>query len=446
MPDVRGRWELKRHMRGLTDERGYALMTVTIFAFVIILAGIAFFGMSSGETRNALYRQNSSEAFYLADGAIERARAKFLEDRSWVEGWTDVEEGRGTYSLLVERTPWPTDPTLPDVVRLESTGIVRQATRKVEVYAQVPQSAWDHVLLIYENAYVEGNLCLDGSAHVNGTAVPLNLHPNCGDDVSTGFRIDPPEIHTEPGFYPNTTYYYAVVEEIGGAPGVRVYDRHFQPVLNQPNWASWIGTPPNGYPVGRQINFVSDARLREAFDEATGVFSLAAGDQAVVVNFGLESSYGLVYLNIDGGTNVPIRSTIINTRFTGWDRLNSDHWTGGWTYIKQVTFEPRQGIGLIIHNFQKTGGSLVLLGTDDWPCLVYITGDVASMDLGAGINSNFVLTGSLITLGSWVSTGGPDANYDPGFLLNLPEYLVSGFNPGSGTLKILQWREIAAGT
>ena len=54
-------------------ESGYAMMTVMVFALIIIIAGMAFFAMATYETKGALYRQESSEAFYLAEAAIERA-------------------------------------------------------------------------------------------------------------------------------------------------------------------------------------------------------------------------------------------------------------------------------------------------------------------------------------------------------------------------------------
>ena len=66
--------------RSPPGEEGYSVFTVTVFAFIIIIAGFAIYAVASYETKGALYRQNSSEAFYLADGAIERARAKFLEN------------------------------------------------------------------------------------------------------------------------------------------------------------------------------------------------------------------------------------------------------------------------------------------------------------------------------------------------------------------------------
>ena len=71
------------------SESGYSMVGVMIFIFVIVISGMSFFAMSAHESSSAIYRQETTEAFYLADAAIERARAKFLEDRAWRDGWTD---------------------------------------------------------------------------------------------------------------------------------------------------------------------------------------------------------------------------------------------------------------------------------------------------------------------------------------------------------------------
>jgi len=93
-------------MKGTAAESGYSLMGVMIFVFVIMLSGLSFFALSAGETRGAIYRQESTEAFYLADAAVERARAKFIENRAWRDGWTDEACGNGHYSIC-----WPPAPS-----------------------------------------------------------------------------------------------------------------------------------------------------------------------------------------------------------------------------------------------------------------------------------------------------------------------------------------------
>ena len=160
---------------------GFALPALLFLLLVLLIAGMGFFSVAAFETKGAIYRQGSSEAFYLADAAIERARAKFLADRSWRDGWTGLASGRGTYDLAVRDTAWGGE---DNVVRLLATGHVANAVRKVEVMAQVPPTAFDLSVLVMGDAEVGGNLCLGGDAHVNGDAGGNNgngdPHFTCG--------------------------------------------------------------------------------------------------------------------------------------------------------------------------------------------------------------------------------------------------------------------------
>jgi len=93
-----------------------------------------------------LYRQSSSEAFYLADAAVEHARVKFLADRSWwlppnSPTFTDT-LGRGRCDLTV--TQFGTG----DSVDLVADGFVQNAHRRIEVRAKVPPTGFDIPLFV----------------------------------------------------------------------------------------------------------------------------------------------------------------------------------------------------------------------------------------------------------------------------------------------------------
>jgi hypothetical protein len=61
------------------------------------------------------------------------------------------------------------------------------------------------------------------------------------------------------------------------------------------------------------------------------------------------------------------------------------------------------------------------------------------------IGSNLGVTGCLLSLGDFRSTGGPNFTFDDGFLPRLPAYLQQGGGAGvSGTLHVIRWRETAA--
>ena len=56
------------------------------------------------------------------------------------------------------------------------------------------------------------------------------------------------------------------------------------------------------------------------------------------------------------------------------------------------------------------------------------------------------MTGSIICLGNWSNSGGPNFTFNAAFIPNLPDYLMSGWAGGvSGTVKVIRWRELAAG-
>ncbi len=427
-------------------QAGYAMITVVVFVLVVIIAGMAFFAMSSYETKGALYRQNSSEAFYLADAAVERARAKFLEDRSWRDGWTAQEAGRGEYDLTVTDTTYMGH---NDAVQLLATGRVEQAERRIEVMAKVPPTAFGLGILIMGDADVNGNICIEGSVHVVGDADfgPHDVHLVCGEYTS-GFEIVPPPIYTDPDHFPDATYYYVKGNKIGNVVHARIFDGDGVDITTA------LGDSLTGvvsFDVSRSsFNYQFDrtVEMNHYFDDATGIFKRNPGDIAVVVNFGeppLINPPGLEGVSkIEfKGAGVPVHATIINTRFIGVtdeQRVDPDFWKGGLTTVKQIVMEPYYGIALITYDFQKTGGSLVVIGTETWPALVYVTQDVEE------VNANFDLVGAITVLGDWNSTGGPNLTYDEGFLENLPGYLLEEWPDGvSGTLRVLHWREVAAG-
>jgi len=430
-------------------DAGYAMMTVVIFMLVVTIAGIAFFAMAGHESEGALYRQASSEAFLLADGAVERIRAKFLEDRTWRTGFANETAGRGTYDATVVDTVYG---TYDNAVHIVATGRVENAVRKIDVVADVPPTGFGLGVLIMGDADVSGNFCLEGDVHVNGDGDfgPNDAHLACGGEMTDGFEITPPMMYTDPDHFPNTTYYYVRGFNDGaGNYSARIYDRWGVDITaTKPDSLQDVTT----YNAGQKTftyDFNSAAKVDKYFDELTGIFSKDPGDVSVVVNFGESAAVDppgvdafLMIRRPPRSTLVPY-TTLINTRFTGTtmdQRIDETFWTGGLTTLKQIQMEPTYGIGLIAHNFQKVGGSNTYVGSETWPAFMYVTQNVV------GVNANFILTGSIITLGDWYSSGGPDLEFDDGFLQNFPDWLVEDWNSGvSGTLKVLRWRELAAG-
>jgi hypothetical protein len=423
----------------IRGEEGFALFTVTAFVLVQIISGLAYFALVSYETKGALRRQDSSEAFYLADGAIERARAKFLSDIAWRTGWNGVKAGRGTYDLAVKDTLFEGE----SVVKLVSTGRVGLASRRIEVIADVSPSAEYLTMLIGGKGTATGNLCVNGAIHINGTD-NLSAHLECGPRLTSGFKITPPPIYTDPGHFPDATYYYVMGCKVGLAYKAKVYDRYMNDITaSTTDLAGKVSYAASSKTY--TFSFTANGDVNKYFNETTGFFKRTGSDVAVVVNFGEpitnppETKSAVVFSDPSATT---LATTIINARFTGVtvaDRANPNFWTGAALQVKQITFAPKTGIAAICYDLTRQGSSRVSIGTSSWPALLCVMRDVS------GINSNFELTGAAIILRNWTSTGGPALTYNRGFVARLPAYLRDGVGSGvSGTLRVARWREVPA--
>jgi len=150
------------------SESGYVLLVVTVFAFVILIGSAAVVSTTSSEVKLSRHQHSSEEAFFLADSAIERARARLMQDRGWRDGWTDVSFGNGTYSLAIADTT--ITGLTNDVVRMSASGRVDQAQRRIEMIAEIPPSGLGLAMLVGGNAFCLGRVCVNGQAHVNGWA------------------------------------------------------------------------------------------------------------------------------------------------------------------------------------------------------------------------------------------------------------------------------------
>jgi len=425
------------------SQSGYSLVAVMIFIFVVIISGICFFALSAHESSSAMYRQETTEAFYLADAAIERARAKFLEDRAWRDGWTDEACGGGLYSLTVADTTYS---GLVDCVQLVASGAVGRSARSVEVIAEVPPTALALAVQVSGDADVNGDICVLGNLLVNGDNDfgPHDVHLQCGD-LADNVQITPPPIFTDPGHFPGATYYYVKGTEVAGTYQARIFDAAGNDLTTA------LGDSLTGvisYNAGLKTftyDFDSDALIAQYFDTSTGVFSRNPGDSAVVINFGETplinppGMFGISEVILDA-TFSTVTSTIVNTRFTGVttaERYDPAFWTGGLTSIKQITMEPDYGIALITADFMKNGGARVDVGTVTNPAYIYITNDLEDA------NANFEIVGAITVLGDWTSNGHLTIYYDTGFLGQVPSYLIDTFPEGtSGTLKVLTWKEM----
>jgi len=430
---------------GLKGDDGLALLAVMIFAFILTVVGSAFFALSAFESRQAVYRENSSEAFYLADAGVERARGALFTNGAWRIDTTGVALGNGTYDLTVR------DSTGLDRngVYIRSVGHVRNADRAIEVTGKVGPGL--PPFLVMNNADVKGNFCLNGFGHANGDADfgPNDTHfqsGSCAGDAGydEGYVINPPPLWVDPGCFPEHTYYY--VNVLNASPPYVL--------INTPTDSTYTQFAMQDSMMG-MVNKVNATTFKISFNQFTiktwftgkddgtpPLFRKLGADTAgVVVNFAGVSPV-VVNLEFQGHSgDLPISQTIIDTRFTGStiaDRLNSARWEGGLTSLKaHAYFAPGNGIALAAYNLEQSNAQTVI-GNSTNPGLVYVTHDVT------GVSGDFTIFGAIIVLHNWSSTGGPVVWWYP-HLENLFPGCYKDIHFGTtGVLDVFAWREVAA--
>jgi len=420
------------------NQRGMAMMTVLVFSLVFIIGMMAFFAVSSYEAQQAEVREHSTRAFFLADGAIERAKGKLLFDGRWDDGfaWTNSDGGR--YKLTVTDTTWQGQ----DATRFYAEGVFGRTKRDVEVFADIVPPAFEIAILALGNIDTRGNITLEGQAHANGDMD--GDHFVGSGTYDGGYVITPPVAYTEPDSFPGATYYYITAQK---APTEELYIKNrndstlYTIAANTPIYSGLTWGINNGRML--TINYNMNGPGPHAFDPAAGIFVKNGADTAVVINFsqGTPNKHDLTTINISATGNVgeSIKPTIINAKFTGTtnaDRLNKTFWTGGPINITvTATFEPELCISMIVKEIAKSAAQ-PNIGTPARPALTYIMGDV---DWTAG---QFTIYGTLVALGNMSFGGGANLHYDRGFISCLPPALRLNWPDGaSGEMKVLEWRE-----
>lgn len=433
--------------RNIGGERGYVLMAATVFAFILLLGGMTVFSIAYGESRNTRYKQESWEAFYLADSAMERARARLLSDASWRDGWVDVDFGNGTYTLSIKDT---THAVIGDCIKMVGTGTSGGATRSIEAFCELVPACFAHTMVITGEVEVHGNVCIEGLIYVgewddtgNGKGKGKGNGGDC-DVTYTEYVVTPPAMYTDADHFPGASYYDVRAVKSGVNWLAHVFDGDGVEITTALG-DSLVGiVSSSGSLVTYAFN--SDAKIAKYFDDATGIFKRKTGDSSVVVNFGnggVTDPPGtdcIANLDFSGSSNPSIHATIVNSRFTGvteLDRLESDNWEGGKLDLSKVTFEPYNGIAFIVHNIDKDQGQKVYIGTDTWPALIMVT--KSALDL----HPNFHTIGTIICLDEWSCFGNQNIQYNPGYIENLPAYLTDPSSTVvSSVVKIQTWKEI----
>ncbi len=416
-------------------------MMVLAFAIVVTIGGMAFLESGALEARNATQRTQSEQAFWLAEGAFNRATAELWKDASWGSGTpktvTDTLSG-SNYTITVRDTTIGGEPGYRFIVAGTVQGVGDNSVRKIDVATTQKLAAWDDQYSVIAGGSVDIQSAaaydnLGGNVHADSV---IDV-PSSRSEKSTwvdGIEMYPPPMYTAPdSFGPasGSTYYY--VRCTGTGPVTcEVLDR---------NGASYSParyfTPSSAasYSGGKYVFDLSGGD----FDWASSIFPPIGAATRVVVNFG---EYQTSDITFDGG-GADIKSTIINTKYTGpgtaSDRLVASNWVGGDVTLKNnARFVPANGIGLVIKNFVKgTGGGGTYVGTSTSGAVVYATGNIS------GTGGSITFYGALIALGDISLSGNTTIVYKSSFYSKLPTPFQSGKAAGaSASLTMKTWKEI----
>jgi hypothetical protein len=426
-----------RHERN--REGGYALFAVTMFVFVVIIGSVAVFSTTSSETILAHHDLEKVQALFLADGAVERARARLSSEIDWRDGWTNESLGDGTYSLTIS------DTTINSLagVKMLADGTVGTVRRRLEVVAQTPPADGQYATYAGEDLYVSRHLFVEPGIHVRGTS-NIDSDDLRNGDLTTGPNPSPPRMHTEPSHWPDTTFYRVVPMLSGSTPYAVVLDRDGNDITStmSRNIASVMTYDSSTQTFS--YDFTGNSDVSDWFDVDSGVFVKSPGDGSVVVDFG-QAAGTAPFLNarsdiyMAGSASVDLDATIINTRFIGSSdaqRTDSSYWTGGDVHMSHIDLTPDNGVSIVAHNY-SVDGPRVFMGRNDEPALIFTTADFLSLS-----NTDH-LNGALVALGNVRLGRTHHYTFDPDLFSMLPGFMVSTW-PGNGgvMLNIVSWREI----
>jgi hypothetical protein len=450
------------------DACGMALVSVVFLGMLFTIMALAVFALAGHEYGQATRRDDSGSAFWLAEAAIEHAKAEIFKDMEWSAGFDSVELSggdEGYYSLTVQDTTYNGEAA----TRMLARGFIRRpgasyVERDVEIYAKIGPAALLYAIFSMNCIDAGGNVDVCGLVHGNDCVIndgsAFDAPDSCFYDtvLSDSFVVVPPAIRTEPWFYPNTSYYY-VLGKPSGTDYVYIAIPDSSGTLRlrdnngiQVSLVDSVATDNGGNALVRyqggniEWKFSNTTRIEEFFNQSTGRCSLRTGDQDVIVNFG-EYLFGAaatktdIHISDNVDYDAPIVSTVFNTRYMGPDfvtenLVDSIYWQGGNMDLQTAMFIPTNGLALVVHTVDTPGNANIYVGTTDSPALFYVTGSINRF------NAIGALYGSTIVLGNITDMAGtPGFWFNPAFIDNLPDYLEIQFG-ASGFAEILFWREI----
>jgi len=169
---------MKRMIQAGSGDAGYALVTVMILVFVMFIIGAAFFSLVGYEVKSSQAHLDSQRAFWLAEGAKERALRYLQElnnpptsDFFIYEDQAGPYGGKYTVHCAVDTTAlWAVEKAFV----LESVGNSQGAERRVRQWVSMTSFAQFAMFTNEETNgqfplwYISGDM-IGGRLHTNGT-------------------------------------------------------------------------------------------------------------------------------------------------------------------------------------------------------------------------------------------------------------------------------------
>lgn len=172
-----------RDFNRIIKREGGAILVIVLFVIsIVMLVCIAFLDMSTSEVLMGDYFKDSVQAFYIADGGLQKTLSMLKTDPNFSKGdqWarflnTSHELGAGSYTISIDEIG-------NGKIKILSVGTVHKSVVHIEaevllattnpIFYNVISSDSDLKLsdgsLIYGDIYVNGKLHLEGTSEVYG--------------------------------------------------------------------------------------------------------------------------------------------------------------------------------------------------------------------------------------------------------------------------------------
>ncbi|HBY57783.1 MAG TPA: hypothetical protein DEG96_08015 [Candidatus Atribacteria bacterium] len=252
------------------SQKGMALLSVLIFAFVLVSIVIAMLVMAQNDTKLSTLQRDSTKAFYLAESGIEETLWKLnndeitiLNDYSFTDSYnygTETEYYNVELNIVPEADPRRGEnDEIKDWVLIESTGVVKgngedvTGKRTIEVVAHFTITQRTSVL--YEKAILTNHM-ITFQGKPGATITGGDIHSNYGIDVKGPFTFY--GIATTSGVpddYPNTPY--SALNKLDGTD-----NGDFSGPLNWPA----MDIPPVPYDELKQMAIANNTYYPNGFD------------------------------------------------------------------------------------------------------------------------------------------------------------------------------------